>query len=70
MDLGAPNFPDTRDSGVKNQKAENVDEKPAVADAAIAGETSRGVKKDALDSYVTTARSPFPGSMVKINNRR
>jgi hypothetical protein len=65
-----PNFPDTKDSDVKNQKAENVGEKPVVADAARAGETSRGAKKDALDSCVTTAMSPFPTSRVKTDDRR
>ena len=45
--LGMPNLLDTRDSGVKNQKAENAGEKPVVADAVKAGEIIRAVKKDA-----------------------
>ena len=66
----APNFLDTKDFDVKNQKAENVDEKPDVAGGVRAGETSRGVKKDAMGSYVATARIPFPESRAKINDRR
>ena len=66
----APNFLDTKDTGVKSQKAENVDEKPDVADVARAGETSRGVKKDAMGFCVTIAMSPFPESMAKINDQR
>ena len=68
--LSSPNLLDTKDFGVKNQKEENVDEKPDVAGGVRAGETGRGVKKDAMGSYVTTAMSPFPESRAKINDRR